>query len=210
MSANKSAVVLSLALATLLATSSAARAQGAPAFPAQPAARGLSGQQLDSFVELTGDSKPVVWQRLLADPGLVRFAAAAADARMERRSSGKTMTIAGFTILGVGAGAGYGLFLWGMMSGLNNCDYAASCHPNENLMLGGAVLMVASIATGLAIGVPGIIRMVRPSEAETEASSRYQNPGLPQLPPYPGSYSRAMMLRPPAIPVSAQLLSFRF
>jgi hypothetical protein len=187
-----------------LLTPGAGRAQGA-AVPA----RGLTAEQLDSFVELTGDPKPLVWQRLLADPGLVPFAAAAANARLERRASGKTMTIVGFTILGVGAGAGYGLLFWGLTQGMN-CDYASSCKPNESLMLGGVVLMVASIATGCAIGIPGIIRMVRPSEAETEASSRYQTPGLPPMPAYPTSYSQASWLRLAGRPISAPILSYTF
>ena len=211
MEACRPVVPFSLVLGVLLAIPCAARGQGAPASPARMPAQGLSARQLDSFAELTGDPKPVVWQRLLADPGLVPYAAAAADARMERRSSGKTMTIVGFTILGVGAGAGYGLFVYGLTRGIN-CDYGSTCdpHPNESLMLGGVVLMVASIGVGCAIGIPGIIHMVRQSEAETEAASRYQNPGLPQLPPYPASYSQATTLRPPAMSVSASLLSFRF
>jgi hypothetical protein len=196
--------LFTLALGAILLIPGVGRAQGAAA-----PARGLTAEQLDSFVELTGDPKPLVWQRLLADPGLVPFAAAAANARIERRSSGKTMTIVGFTILGVGAGAGYGLFFWGLTQGMD-CGYASSCKPNESLMLGGVALMVASIATGCAIGIPGIIRMVRPSEAENEASGRYQTPGLPSMPAYPTSYSQARWLRLADRPLSAPILSLTF
>ena len=150
-----------------------------------------------------------MWQRLLADPGLIPYAAAAADARLERRVSGKTMTIVGFTILGVGAGAGYGLLFWGLAKGMD-CGPEATCHPSESLMLGGAALMIASIATGCAIGIPGIIRMVRPSDAENEASGRYQTPGLPPMPAYPAPHSQTSQLRLPARQLSAPILSVTF
>jgi hypothetical protein len=213
MAARKSPIVLSLALGAVLAAPGATWAQAPAARPGslpRPPAMSLTPEQLDAFVELTGDPKPVVWQRLLADPGLVPFAAAAGDARLERRSSGKTMTIAGFTILGVGTGVGYGIFLWGFASGIDCSNYAGTCEPSKTKMLGGLVLMVASLATGLSLGIPGIIRMVRASEAENEASGRYQTPGLPQLPAYPAAYSPPMTLRAPAIPLSLPLLSFRF
>lgn len=179
-----SAAWLCLAVGLALLSPSAARGQGAGA------AGQLTAAQLDSFVELTGDPKPLVWQRLLADPGLVPYAAAAANARLERRASGKTMTIAGFTILGVGAALGYGMVLWGLTSGLD-CDANSDCSPNGTLMLSGVALMVGSIATGCGIGIPGIIRMVRASDVENEAAARYQNPGLPPMPAYPPAYRQS-------------------
>ncbi len=192
----------------LVLLSGTARAQVAPSPVHQ-----LTAEQLDSFVELTGDPKPLVWQRLLADPGLVPYAAAAANARLERRASGKTMTIAGFTILGVGVGVGYGLVLWGLMSGVDSCGngtYSDSdCSPNGALMLGGFALMVASIATGCAIGIPGIIRMVHASDAENEASARYQNPGLPPMPAYPPPY-RQSRWQPSSRTLVAPILSVTF
>jgi hypothetical protein len=178
MALRRFAVAVSMALAALLAMPGVVRGQG----PAEPLARSLTADQLDAFVELTGDAKPLVWQRLLADPGLVRYAAAAADARLERRASGKTMTIVGFTVLGVGAAAGYGLFLWGLSQGI--CDYGTSCHANE--------------------------RMVRPSEAENEASGRYQTPGLPPMPGYPTPYPHSLRLRPAGTLVSAPILTLTF
>ncbi len=200
-------VALSLALGLLLAMPGGARAQAG----AQPPARALTAEQLDAFVELTGDPKPLVWQRLLADPGLVPYAAAAGDARLERRSSGKTMTIVGFTVLGVGVGSGYFLFLWGLSKGVDcGSNYESSCHPNESMMLGGVVLAIASVAVGLSVGIPGIIRMVRPSEAENDASGRYQTPGLPPMPAYPPPSPHALRLRPEGTLVSAPILTLTF
>jgi hypothetical protein len=203
MSMRRSGVVLPWAALLVLVLPSPARAQGA-----EPT-RQLTAEQLDSFVELTGDPKPLVWQRLLADPGLVPYAAAAANARLARRASGKTMTIAGFTILGVGAALGYGMVLWGLTSGID-CGAYSDCSPDETLILGGFALMVGSIATGCGIGVPGIIRMVRASEAENEASARYQYPGLPPGPAYPPPYRTSSRWPPAGRTLSAPILSLTF
>jgi len=107
----------------------------------------------------------------------------------------------------VGAGAGYGLMVWGLSKGI--CDVESTCHPSESMILGGAVLMIASIAVGCSVGIPGIIRMVRPSEAENEASGRYQNPGLPPMPAYP-PYPQSLRLRPAGSLVSAPVFTVTF
>jgi hypothetical protein len=179
--------VLSI-FASMLALPGPARAQeraqendASPAAPpTRPPATLLTQEQLDSFVELTGDPKPWVWQRLLADPGLVPFAAAAADARMDRRSTGM------------------------------DCGYYESCEPDKSMLLGGLGLMAVSIGTGLGLGIPGIIRMARQSEAETEAARRYHPPELPQMPPYPGPYPTAKSVRAGGFTLSAPILSFTF
>jgi nitrate reductase NapE component len=194
-----------LVLAAFLALPRASHAQGAPG-PAPT--RGLTAEQLDAFVQLVGDPKPLVWQRLLADPGLVPYAAAAADARLERRASGKTMTIVGFSILGVGVIGGYALFMVGYFQ-MFSCLDSESCHPGS-FMLGGLAVMAGGTALGLSLGIPGIIRITRPSEAENAANDRYQNPGLPRLPPYPASYQQSLHLRPPARTLSVPILSFTF
>jgi len=200
----------------VLAIPAAARAQGvwaplAPgaAAPAMPAPA-LTAAQLTAFAELMGETKPVVWQRLLADPGLAPLAAAAADVRMERKSSGKTMTIAGFTILGVGAGVGYAILLSGAMSSDNCGYYESQCEPDTDRMLGGVMIGLLSVGVGLAIGIPGIIRMAKQTEIETQASERYQawSEGRPLV--YPGIYSQSPSMRSPGRRLDLSLLSFRF
>jgi hypothetical protein len=195
-----------------LAFPAAARAQGIGA-PLTPAAPALTAAQLTAFAELMGETKPVVWQHLLADPGLAPLAAAAADVRIERKSSGKTMTIAGFTILGVGAGVGYAIMVSGIMSGAN-CNYYdnynSQCGPNTDRMMGGLVVGILSVGVGLAIGIPGIIRMARQTELETQASERYQAWGSGQPLVYPGAYSQSLPMRSPGRRLDLSLLSFRF
>lgn len=193
----------------IVAFPATARAQGSGAPPA-PAAPAMTAAQLTAFAELLGETKPVVWQHLLADPGLAPLAAAAADVRIERKSSGKTMTIVGFTILGVGAGVGYAIMVSGIMSGADCNAYDSQCGPNTDRMLGGLAVGILSVGVGLAIGIPGIIRMARQTELETQASERYQAWGSGQPLVYPGAYSQALPMRLPGRRLDLSLLSFRF
>lgn len=195
--------------AVALAQDATAPVAPVPAAPAMvPPA--LTAAQLTAFSELMGEPKPVVWQRLLADPGLAPLAAAAADVRMERKSSGKTMTIVGFTILGVGGGVGYALLLSGAMSGDNCGYYESQCEPNTDRMLSGVMIGLLSVGVGLAIGIPGIIRMAKQTEIETQASDRYQAWGAGQPLLYPGQYSQTPSMRSPGRRFDLSLLSIRF
>jgi len=180
--------------------------------PESPLAPSLTPTQLEWFVQLIGDPMPVVWQHLVADPGLVPLAAAAANTRMERRNSGRTMTIAGFTILGVGSIAGYVLVLSALHDDLNNCDYgASSCGNNSDgqVKLGIAIVLV-STGVGLALGIPGIVRMAKQTEVETAAVDRYQLPGLGRPPVYPPWQSSAAPVAAPRKALNLSLLSFTF
>lgn len=136
----------------------------------------LTELQLEKFAELLGEPRFVVWRNLQADPSLIRYAAAAADARVERKSTGKTMTIVGFSILGVGAIAGYVIMLEGLTHDLDCADtyYNGSCNHNSDTLVAGLLIAVASVGVGLGIGIPGIVKMARQSEEETEAVGRYQ------------------------------------
>ena len=179
-----------------------------------PLAQSLTPTQLEAFVQLIGEPTPVVWQHLVADPGLVPLAAAAADTRMERKSSGKTMTIAGFTILGVGAITGYVLVLLALRDDLNSCAYGSESCGNGNSSDGqiklGVALALVSTGVGLALGIPGIIRMAKQTDVETAAVDRYQFPvwGRPPVnPPWQSSTGPAAVR---SKPLSLSLLSFTF
>jgi hypothetical protein len=191
-----------------LAMPAVARAQPAPSIA--PPASSLTRLQVDAFAELLGEPKEVVWQRLLADPGLVPFAAAAADTRMERKSSGKTMTIVGFTILGVGLITGYLIILSGISDSMN-CDFDSSCsQSNDGRITTGFVIGLVSTGVGLAIGVPGIVRMAKQTEVETEAVDRYQYTGAGRQPIFPPGYSSALPGGARAKALNLSLLSFKF
>ncbi len=139
----------------------------------------MTAEQFFYFSELVGEPRPVVWQRLQADPTLVPLAVAAADARRERRSSGKTRMAVGFSIFGVGGITGYVVMLSALAT---ECDYdydygTRSCGDRMgNRFLLGALIVVASAGLGLGVGIPGIVGMARRSEAETAAVDRYQYP----------------------------------
>ena len=179
-----------------------------------PLAQSLTPTQLEAFVQLIGEPMPVVWQHLVADPGLVPLAAAAADTRTERKSSGKTMTIAGFTILGVGAITGYVIVLLALRDDLNQCAYGSDSCGNGNSSDGqiklGVALALVSTGVGLALGIPGIIRMAKQTEVETAAVDRYQFPGWGRPPVNPPWQSSAGPAAVRSKPLSLSLLSFTF
>jgi hypothetical protein len=180
----------------------------------------LTSVQLEKFAELLGEPSSVVWRNLLADPSLVPYAARAAEIRQDRKNTGKIMTIVGFSILGVGSIVGYVVMLQGI--GDINCSsdysYNNSCSSgSDSAVLTGLLIGLASVGIGLGIGIPGIVKMARQTDEETEAVNRYQysvslrspapsryepTPYSPNGGPYPPS-SLGKTLRVP-------LLSFSF
>jgi len=132
----------------------------------------LDPEKLDAFAALVGESTSTVAQRIASEPSLVPFAAKAADARMRRKHTGKVLTIAGFTIFGVGSLIGWELIVSSL--GSYNCPTpASSCNTGRNRGLPGLVVALVSETIGLAMAIPGIVKMARQSDVETEASARY-------------------------------------
>src|ERR1019366_2910807 len=133
----------------------------------------LDPAQLDSFAALVGEETSTVAQRIAADPSLVPFAAKAADARMRRKHTGKLLTITGFTIFGVGTAIGLEVIISG--SRPVNCPNSTTngCDSGGNVAQVGLAIALVSEAVGLALAIPGIVKMASQSEAETEASARY-------------------------------------
>jgi hypothetical protein len=131
-------------------------------------------QELQAFAALVGEPESVVSQRLAASPDLLPFAAAAAEVRMERRSSGKVMTIAGFTVLGVGTVVGLAMVFSGIGAKCTN----DGCSSDDGRIQLGLLTAALSSGVGLALGIPGIVRMARQSEIETEAAARYRSASL--------------------------------
>jgi hypothetical protein len=134
----------------------------------------LTRSQLEGFAALVGDSPAVVAQRLTKDPGLVPFAIAAAAVRSERKSSGKVMTAVGFSILGVGTVGGLAFaIVSGPCSGASSGDGSESCSSHATRAVVGLSIALVSQGVGLALGIPGIVRMAKESDVETEAAKRY-------------------------------------
>jgi len=139
-----------------------------PARPAAPAVT-LTPQQLESFSDLTGDAKRTIQHRLSTNPRVVPLAAAAADARASRRTTGKVMAIVGFTILGVGDIAGTYIIV-------STPGYPNVKSENQDRMYLGVGVGVLSLAVGLALAIPGLVKMASPSEVEQRALDAY-SPG---------------------------------
>ena len=132
----------------------------------------LDPAQLDAFAALVGESTSTVAQRIATDPSLVPLAAKAADARMRRKHTGKVLTIAGFTISGVGTVIGFSAIASGLR-GVNCPSPANNCgEGGKDTARVGLVVALVSEAIGLAMAIPGIVKMSSQSEAETEASTR--------------------------------------
>lgn len=151
----------------------------------------------------------MVWRNLQADPSLIRYAAAAADVRAERKSTGRTMTIVGFSILGVGGIAGYVIMLDGITQDLG-CGDNGSCNHSSNTVVAGLLIAVASVCVGLGIGIPGIVKMARQSEEETEAVGRYQESISMRSMRFPSPYGRPYPPTSLGKMLDVPILSFSF
>lgn len=174
-----------------------------------PPAPTLTALQLERFAELLGEPSFVVWRNLQADPSLIRYAAAAADVRAERKSTGRTMTIVGFSILGVGGIAGYVIMLDGITQDLG-CGDNGSCNHSSNTVVAGLLIAVASVCVGLGIGIPGIVKMARQSEEETEAVGRYQESISMRSMRFPSPYGRPYPPTSLGKMLDVPILSFSF
>lgn len=172
----------------------------------------ITAKQFDAFVELVGEARSVVWQHLVADPDLVPLAIAAAEARTDRRSSGKARTIVGFTIAGVGEAAGF-VALLSAMGDTNNCGNDTPSYGSCGGIFGGhaaaigLAIMAVATGVGLAIGIPGIISIAKQSDAENAAVDRYQGPQAPAPPP---AYFPTQSTLPSVKSLKVPLLSFAF
>ena len=156
----------------------------------------LTPEQLESFSDLTGDGKRTVAYRLAQNPDLVPLAASAADARSSRRTTGKILAIVGFSILGLGdITATYIL--------VTTPGYPKIESGHENRIFLSAGIALGSIAIGLALAIPGLVQMAKPSEVEKQALDAYA----------PGTREVSYQFQPPQVTgktVTAPVWSFRF
>jgi hypothetical protein len=140
----------------------------APAQPVQPMrSLALTPEQLHAFSDLSGDSPGRVSQRLAMDPGLAPLAAAAADARMRRKSTGKVLMIVGFAILGVGDIVGTAIMV-------STPGYPSNIESGqEGRLLVGVAVDLVCLGVGLALAIPGIVKMARQGDEENRALDYY-------------------------------------
>jgi len=135
-----------------------------------PPAPQISTEQLSAFADLTDDSKTAVSSRLSTDPKLLPLAIAAADVRLRRKRTGKTLTIVGFAVLGVGDIAGTII----MMS---TPGYPTNIKKeNVGQVILGAAIDVVGLGAGLAMAIPGLLKMARETEVEAQAREYYSPP----------------------------------
>jgi hypothetical protein len=157
---------------------SSASAQPAPPVPARGANQAgprLTPEQMKAFAELTGDSPGKISSRMAIDPNLAQIAAPAADERISRKRVGMALTIIGFGILGVGDIVGSAI-----MVTTPGYPVAANMSGHMGRFYLGLGIGLASMAVGLAMGIPGIMKIARESEEEQRALD-YYSPSRPDL-----------------------------
>jgi hypothetical protein len=126
--------------------------------------------QLKTFAALVGEPEDLVLMRLSSQPDLIPIAMAAGEARMERKRSGKTMTITGFSILGVGVVGGFVLLASGIAAKCSN----DGCSSDDSRMELGVLIAAVGSGIGLTLGISGIVRMSSQTSLEDGAIARYR------------------------------------
>jgi hypothetical protein len=134
---------------------------------AQDAVDVQSPDNVSTLGEIVGAVPDEVSARLKTDVALVAMSEKALDARSSRKSTGKALAIVGFSIFGVGDIVGTVLIV------------TAPGYPNVTesgwgQVLGGLAVSVASMGVGLGLGIPGIVKMARPSDEERQLGDYYE------------------------------------
>jgi hypothetical protein len=143
-------------------------------------------------------------QRLSTIPEIVPLALAAGEMRLNRKRSGKVMTTTGFSILGVGAIGGLALAVSGISA---NCSNEGCGSDDGRIQLG---LLIGAVSVGMALGIPGIIRMSSQSSLEEDAVARYRSVTSPSIPSPVVTPVKSTQSQSSARTVTWPLLSFAF
>ena len=159
------------------------------------------------FAEIADDTPASVTQRLRGDAALGPLVVAAADAHEERRRTGKVLVITGGVIFGVSDVAGAIVIL-------TTPGYPFVQSQDDARVVLGLAIAVVGIAAGLALVVPGILKLAKHSDEEKRAVEYYAPPAstLPQAPAPigPPSAPPPPPTTQPIFTMSLPLVSFTF
>jgi len=212
---------LSLAIAATIPRPMMALAQGnsdplvSPRLPVAPSTLPMTPSQIEAFANLVDEPIDTVAGRLRQDPSLVPFALAAADARLDRKGSGKGLAIGGFTLFGLGVSAGifslldtlaHQNFLCGMGDSEAKCPSTPMSSRDKAIGIGGLV----AAGVGLMIAIPGVLRMARQSDMETATLDRYKPPVRLYESPIPIESACSMSTGPGIRTISVRALALAF
>lgn len=139
----------------------------APSSRQEAPAPALTPEQIILFTDMAGEPENSVIDRLQADPKLAQLALDATGAYTKRKSSGKTKTIVGFTILGVGD-------LAAAIIMVTTPGYPDVKSGDRGQMYVGVAVGLVTLGVGLALGIPGIISLAKRSDEEWRAMEYYQ------------------------------------
>ena len=162
------------------------------------------GPRLKAFAAMVDEPESAVLQRLSTIPEIVPLALAAGEMRLNRKRSGKVMTITGFSILGVGAIGGLALAVSGISA---NCSNEVCGSDDGRIQLG---LLIGAVSVGMALGIPGIIRMSSQSSLEEDAVARYRSATSTPIPSPVVTPVKSTQSQSSARTVTWPLLSFAF
>jgi hypothetical protein len=168
----------------------------------------ITGEQVETFANLMGETEESVARRLRRDPGLVPFVAAAADARRARQRTGRNLMILGFSTVGLGGTVG---LLGNILSGPGYPG--ESPRPNEKSTQSHFttdVIGVFLVGLGLITATYGIVKVAAQTDLETEAVGRYQGSPSAGPPIFSPGISRALSVDSRGSTFSLSLGSFTF
>jgi hypothetical protein len=133
----------------------------------------MTASQIEAFGQLVGEPQGVVSRHLQLDPGLIPLAVDAANEHTRRKRSGRIRAWVGFSIFGAGAIVGDVVMESTDTMGCDVQQNACLSERGDRLALG-IIFAVVSASVGLGIGIPGLVRMGKQSQAEYYA----HRPGL--------------------------------
>jgi hypothetical protein len=117
------------------------------------------------------------------------------------------MAITGFSILGVGVIGGLAIFVSNISASCSNDGCGAGGDSRAHL---GFLVGALSVGVGLALGIPGIVRMASESSLEEEAVARYRSAIPSPLPSTGMAPVKSGQAQSPTGIITWPLVSFAF